>query len=597
MFVVRVERGPLAERSDLGSQLAHLREGASWHEQRDPHCHLAWCSGGALVPVVSVGAAGDWLLAFGTVCRGASTLALNAEQLDAWREHTERDGEIPLGDVDGLYVVLYWDASQRRLASAVDPWGMAPLYVAEDARGAWLSSSATAIGCLRPVRLSPRSLAVTTTAGKCLGDLSLFDDVRRVDAGTRLFFDANGPHESRWWQPSGEPLQSGDLAETAEKVVAEQAAYLQHRLAGTSAPLVTLTGGMDSRLVCALAHRSGCAARFVTFGRADSSDAVVARQVAGALDLRWEFIEESPLSIDDWRALVRSTALLSDGEVHPLRGVNRWTQALAEAQPTVLWGLGGECFRDYWSKHERARLLLRGGSRLERLVNYRFTGDGLPERIWSPEFREDGRRGVIDVLAERERRLPHADPLDRLDGLYITERLRRWASVVIFSTTWSATPELPLFSRRLLDLAFRLPRAAKRDARWLRWMIWHAWPAAAELAHNDGYCTLPLERTSLWRRLGDRRRDALHLLEKLGIARRLGLVHSPTPPRDQNPTYREAFGDRLEMGSMRCESAFDSAELSSLIAREIDRPLGRSRPLNFLLGLEEVCRATTQLQT
>jgi len=466
MFLVRIYRSDRLPpgRQALAGEIGHLRDQASWHTHESQQCQLVWCNGAGQSPVVAIDRDGSWFLVSGTPSEEGVGLLDHQAALSA-HLNVVREGRLPeYSDFEGLFALAAYCASQRELTVVTDRSGMVPVYVSEDAGGLWVSSSPLAIACVRPVKLNRRALACLVQASYCLRDLSLFEEVKRIEPGIELRYDGKQLSQTRWWRPHTKPIKFGTVPEFAERIADELAASLATRWSGAGKVLTSLTDGLDSRCVCALISKAGVPTTYFT-----GADDTPEREIAGAkcvatkLGLDW-FCHREVLTPDEYRSVISQSALLSDGESQPFRATSLWSYALGGDGTAILWGLGGEIWRDYWSKHERARLLLKGSDEIERLVNYRVHGCGLAESSFAPDFRVDMRRCVVDLFRKTYDDLPGSDPRDRLDMLYIMERVRRWASVHLMTSSWWTVAGLPLLGQKMIDYSYRLPRRDKRSS-------------------------------------------------------------------------------------------------------------------------------------
>lgn len=598
VFVVRMqcaaERRPNSE--GITDPIRHLRPDGVWHAHDAVGCQLAWCTGRGLSPIVAMVDEFSWCLAYGTPSRPGGGL-LNEDELRILATDTLAcEGSSPLLDCEGLFAFVIFDGRRPEITVLTDRSGMIPVYLSEDSGGVWLSSSPLAIACLRPVTLCSETLACLTTAGYCLRDLSLFEEVRRIGPGSQVRYNGERTTRTTWWTPGADPLKFTNVADLAMEIASSQKALLARRLSSSDRVLASLTAGLDSRCACALIRDIPAPITFFTAEGGASWEVPGAEAVASSLGLSWFCHYDSP-SHEDLRSVTLQSAILSDGENQPFRGTSHWSFSLGASGTTILWGLGGEVWRDYWSKQEKVALLLRGTDAIERLVRYRMRGSGVPEEAFAPEFRIGMRRHVLDLLRKTFGEMPYSDPRDKLDALYIMERVRRWASVHMMTSGWWALPELPLLGQRILDIAYRLPRELKRSSELMRWVIRSACPEAAQQTHNQGYYSCPRAFAGVrdrWRGLW---LDGKALSAKLGLSPRRGRPANAEGRATDVVSYRDLFEDLVRESDMRSAFLYDSQALRSLTTDQLDRPVGTCEPLNFIIGIEEVVRAARRLRT
>ncbi len=605
MFLIRIDHTPQLPESighlptgpSLGEQVRHLRQDARWQEVATAGCRLVWCTGPGTSPVVSAGGDGSWFLSFGTPSAPSQGIITRPDHHEEAQNFFVQ-GQFPdHHQLEGTFVLAGYHHRTRTLRLITDRSGVAPLYVHQDGEGLWVSSSALAIACVTTVKVSPEGLACILGNEFPLRHWSLFDGVERIGPGAEITY-RNGQMAKRdWWRPDGIPLSSPSIEGLAEDIATRIPPALNDRYRGRRQMNCSLTAGLDSRCMAALLARSGVPASFFTYDSGPAWEAEISEKLAAVLGSGWALLRED-LSLARYRTVTEQSALLGDGENQPFRGTSYWSSATGGPGRTILWGFGGEIWRDYWSKHEQAAFLLRGSDVIERLVRNRTYGCGLADDDLNPAFRAGMRRFVTEQYRLSFAEMPADGKLDRLDMLYITERVRRWASVHLNTSGWWAVTDAPLMSQHLLQLAFRLPRSIKKSSELMRSVIYKASPAASRLPHNGGYHSLPAGHAGSRERLHSLTLDGRKLASRLPLLSRMVRKDQPgKPSRLSSWTYRQMFADCLDGPQMASAHLFHEPSLAALVANHANRPIGQSRPLDFIIGLEFVLRAAKKLAT
>lgn len=576
------------------SAVRHLRSAGSWTRHQTPGFAYIACHHTGIRPLLATTDTGNVLIGWGTPTRGSTGIFAARTAIADWlRDVTDR-GLTTLGDCEGLYTFVHRDASRRKLEVLCDRSGMVGMYYAADEHGIWISSSALAIACVHPTRLNRDCWACLTVVGYPLRDVSLFEGIRRVMPGELVSCDADGVHVARWWTPPLGMPANDPPRELARRFVQEQTETLRTRFGDAARIICTLTGGLDTRSLVALVHPLKLPVKYFTGESENPSDRDLARDIAARLKLDWEYHPVGKTSPDAWRELFTQVCYLTDGEKQPLSFLSRWSVDLAHEHHIMLWGIGGEVYKDHWSKHEPAAFLLKGKDQYERLINWR-TGDGhIPYAAFDPSFREEARERVLALLYADDQELQAIHRLSRLDLLYAIERVRRWAALHMFSSGWWIIPDIPMVRQNTFDLIYRLRRDARSAAAFQRWVIWHAWPACGEIPNNQGYTTRPPELMNLSERLRWAWLDLNKLYKK--VSRRLLKKTADLPPVADQPTYRSLFGDMLDVATMKSAAYYTPQGLQNVIERGIDRNLTGQTPLNLITGLEIAIRAARMLR-
>lgn len=247
-----------------------------------------------------------------------------------------------------------------------------------------------------------------------------------------------------------------------EQTLADIAGLLQATLAAVidagHRPYLSLTAGYDSRVFLALLRHQAAAVDWFTWELPDAvaeQDVDVARQLAAALGLRHSVIPfraADPVQQDGW--LVRSG--LAVGE---LRGRSLASTVAAMGRHRYyLPAIGNEAGRGaYWRDGDHPASDLSAANLLRRLR--------LPLQ---PRLLAAARGWLRDLTID--------DSLQRLDLLYIEQRLGCWAGVTAYGDADGPIRILPCSNRRLFELMLSLPAEMRREDAIPHALISRFWP-------------------------------------------------------------------------------------------------------------------------
>jgi asparagine synthase (glutamine-hydrolysing) len=160
--------------------------------------------------------------------------------------------------VAGDYVYAAWHWRERRLEAAVDHWGAAaPLFWARTPFGL---AAADNLAALLEHRSISRALDLEALAGALQAGVGRtttpYAAVRAVCGGHRLTWAGGGePSLIRWWRPNVRPDWRRKPAECLDQARALFDQAVRARLRSTGGIASTLSGGLDSGLVTAVAAR------------------------------------------------------------------------------------------------------------------------------------------------------------------------------------------------------------------------------------------------------------------------------------------------------------------------------------------------------
>src|SRR5437764_7833869 len=271
----------------------------------------------------------------------------------------------------GMFAFAIWDARTRRMFVARDPYGIKPLYVADDGQTFRAASTVKALLAGGHV---PRGRDLAGAAGFWLmGSVpephTIFESIRAVEAGTSLFVDARGIHDVRRYDSIAAKLLRGAHDVAAARLVHPPTLLrelvtdsLRHHLISDVPVGAFLSSGIDSSALVALATEANghplrtVTLRFEEFLGREADEAPLAERFARELGsdhltrlvTRDEFTEDLPRLFD---AMDQPT----------IDGTNTWFVSKAAAErglKVAISGLGGdELFGSYPSFRALPRIV------------------------------------------------------------------------------------------------------------------------------------------------------------------------------------------------------------------------------------------------
>lgn len=386
-----------------------------------------------------------------------------------------RHGTGMLERLRGMYAFAIWDAAERRLLLARDPFGIKPLYYADD--GATFRY-ASQVRALRAGEADdPAGRAGFLLWGFVPEPFTLYRDTRALPAGTYLSVDRRGAAQpKRFFDLAGEFAAAvADKPDLERLGAALQESVSRHMVADVPVS-VFLSAGIDSSAICTLAARSaGPDLRCVTLGfdeyRSGSNDETVlaselARRLGARHSIDWlgrqAFHEELP-------------DVLAAMDQPSIDGVNTYFVARAAARDELkvaLSGLGGdELLLGYPSFRDVPRMVRIFGlaNRLPAWLGRAFRAVSAPvlQRFTSPKYAgllEYGGSRQGAYLLRRGLFMPWELPalMGREAAREGWERLRPLAALK--STCEGAPGDAAAISA--LELAWYMRNQLLRDADW-----------------------------------------------------------------------------------------------------------------------------------
>ncbi len=320
--------------------------------------YVGWCAraGSCATPMPLRGERGDVVLVFcgeefpepGTARRlrerGHAFDPDGCAYLVHW---SEEDASFPAG-LNGRFHGLRADLAQRTVTLFNDRYGMHRVYCHESRDGFYFAAEAKAILAVRPelARIDPRGLGELVSLGCVLENRTLFDAVYALPGGANwvlrdgavarkaTYFDRR-----EWETPP--PLAPADYGRQITDIFARN---LPRYFAGREPIALSLTGGIDTRMILARLNPAAQSLPCYTFGGMfrDSWDVRLARQVARACGQSHQVIGVGEEFLARFPTWAERTVYLTDGCADVSRAadlyVNQQARQIAPVRMTGNYG-------------------------------------------------------------------------------------------------------------------------------------------------------------------------------------------------------------------------------------------------------------------
>lgn len=180
----------------------------------------------------------------------------------------DRHGDALVHRLRGMFAFALWDADRAALLLARDPYGIKPLYVADDGRSVHVASQVRALLAGGGVDTAPDPAGHVGFFlwGHVPEPHTLYRGIRALPAGHTLWVDASGPHAPRPFATVPGTLRDAAPADTAPDLHAALLDSVRHHLVADVPVGVFLSAGRDSTTLAALAAEAGGTLRTVTLG-------------------------------------------------------------------------------------------------------------------------------------------------------------------------------------------------------------------------------------------------------------------------------------------------------------------------------------------
>jgi asparagine synthase (glutamine-hydrolysing) len=213
----------------------------------------------------------------------------------------EREGEAMLPKLRGMFAFALWDSDRKRMFLARDPYGIKPLYYADDGRTCRIASQVKALIVSGHVtkQFDPAGAVAFFLRGTVQEPFTMYRSIRALPAGSYCFIDARGTSEPVQYFSIAATLR--DAVERNERFTEEQRREIVHDavLESVRYHMVAdvpvgafLSAGIDSSAVVAFARESGASdlqtmtLRFEEYRGRDNDEAPLAQIVAAQYGVR-----------------------------------------------------------------------------------------------------------------------------------------------------------------------------------------------------------------------------------------------------------------------------------------------------------------------
>jgi asparagine synthase (glutamine-hydrolysing) len=274
--------------------------------------------------------------------------------------------------LNGYFGGMLVDLREQKAVLFNDRYGLGRIYYHENEDGVYFSSEAKALLKVLPElrQLDSRSLAETFSCGCVLQNRTLFRGISLLPGGSLwTFAQKHNVGKENYFDRSvweNQPLLSG--AEYYEKLKDTFCRALPRYLRGPGRVAMSLTGGLDGRLIMAWANPSPGELPCYTFGGTyrDCADVRIAREIAQVCRQSHKTIAVDRDFFTEFPKLAEKAVFISDGTMDVTGSVELYVNRFASRiAPVRLTG-------NYGSEIVRGNVAFRTGSLREELLEPEF---------------------------------------------------------------------------------------------------------------------------------------------------------------------------------------------------------------------------------
>src|SRR5438034_5907970 len=291
-----------------------------------------------------------------------------------------------LEKLNGWFSGILLDLREQKFVLFNDRYGVNRLYFHEDAHGFYFSSEAKALLKILPAtrQLNLRGLGEILCCEAVLQNRSLFSGISLLPAGSSWVFSRGEPVKKKTYFKQEAWEGQPELAESDfyEKLKETWTRVLPKYFTGKQSIGLSLTGGVDSRMILAWAPRSQGTLPCYTWGGTyrDCADVKIARRTAKLCEQPHNTIAVDGEFLSAFPVLAERAVYISDGTLDVTGALDLYVQRLARQIAPVR--LSGVC----------------GGEILRRLVM--FKPDSPQQGVFDSELERSFRDGAVTYARE-----------------------------------------------------------------------------------------------------------------------------------------------------------------------------------------------------
>jgi asparagine synthase (glutamine-hydrolysing) len=255
--------------------------------------------------------------------------------------------------LNGWFSGILVDLRRKNVVLFNDRYGLGRIYYHETPKGFYFSSEAKSLLQVLPElrQIDHNSLAETFSCGCILQNRTLFSGISLLPPGSRWLFDGEGRIKKESYFRPGSWENQSVLTDTAfyEELKETFSRIVLRYFRGTRQIGMSLTGGLDGRMILAWANRPAGSLPCYTFGGSyrDCADVLLARRISAACGQQHETLTVDSRFFAEFPDLAERVVFLSDGTMDVTGSVELYVNAMArKIAPVRLTGnYGSEILR------------------------------------------------------------------------------------------------------------------------------------------------------------------------------------------------------------------------------------------------------------
>jgi hypothetical protein len=224
-----------------------------------------------------------------------------------------RNGPEIFAKIEGVYLLAVYDYLRDELSIINDSFGSLPLNYYLNKNELIFSSQIKSIQSLKLTRLNESAFAEHLSMGITLNGKTFLKDIYRMWPGTILKINREGFDKLNYFKPVYE-ISSGSNKKQKLKMIADNfKTSVKENLNPDMNTAAALSGGFDSRLICATLYHQNIPTTSTTFGETAALDIKVADLIAKKLKLAHEKLFLTQDTLNDFHNNSEELIKISEG--------------------------------------------------------------------------------------------------------------------------------------------------------------------------------------------------------------------------------------------------------------------------------------------
>ena len=375
--------------------------------------------------------------------------------------------------LQGIFAYAVWDKKHKQLYICTDRHGYEFIYYFQDNnRFVFASEIKPILKYLnRRIKIDIDGICDIYNFNTVLNNRTPYKNIKLLPhaAACQLFKDSLSINQ--YWDY---PIDVDHCKDHYDKIL-DDAKYsiqssVQNTVNGFDNLGIMLSGGLDSRLLAAVAsqHSPNIKAFTFQFGESVDKDCNIAEQIAKSLGIEFQFIQLPP---SDFIKNIEKCLIDTDGQWGFFDLLPKIT-AISKLYPGIALINGflmDTLFKSGWAFFPNKGFEKIG---IEHFVNrYSVMGDYLVDKVFNPDFAQLLKLKKREMINENIHDLPQNKPLEVSLKFYCLNRARKSHNLVFKAFKRYINIILPGADYALTDFAFRLPYELRSNSDFYRHLI------------------------------------------------------------------------------------------------------------------------------